>query len=252
MTPDGGPLAGRVALVTGAARGMGEATAVAFAAAGARVVVADIDEAAGRAVASAVDGLFVTADVADEDSVRAMMAACLDTYGRLDCAVNNAAVLPDYADVVDLDAERWDQVIRVNLRSVFLCLKYEARAMLAGTGGAIVNIGSTRSTRPHHRAAAYTASKHGVVGLTKVASAQLAPRGIRVNAVCPGATLTPMMAAAMAERGRTEAEQAAELTLLGRLGRPHEVAAASLWLCTDAASFVTGHALYADGGLTGS
>lgn len=141
MTPGGGPLAGQVALVTGAARGMGEATAVAFAAAGARVVVADVDEAAGRAVASAVDGLFVTADVADEDSVRAMVAACLDTYGRLDCAVNNAAVLPDYADVVDLDAERWDQVIRVNLRSVFLCLKHEARAMLAGTGGAIVNIG---------------------------------------------------------------------------------------------------------------
>jgi NAD(P)-dependent dehydrogenase (short-subunit alcohol dehydrogenase family) len=246
------PLTGRVALVTGAGRGMGRATAAAFAAAGARVVVADIDEAAGRSAAAEVDGLFVRADVAEEEPVRAMVAACLDTYGRLDCAVNNAAVLPDYADIVDEDAELWDRVIRVNLRSVFLCLKHEARAMLAGTGGSIVNIGSTRSLRPHHRAPAYTASKHGVIGLTKVASAQLAPRGIRVNAVCPGATLTPMMETAMAERGRTEAEQAAELTLIGRLGRPHEIAAASLWLCTDAASFVTGHALYADGGYTGS
>jgi glucose 1-dehydrogenase len=249
-------LAGKVALVTGAGRGMGRATAELFAEAGARVVVSDIDEAAGEETTELILGhggtaIFVHADVADESAVVELVAGCAASFGRLDCAVNNAAVGPDHIDIVDESVEEFDRLLAVNLRSVFLGIKHQARQMLAQEGGAaIVNIGSTSSLRPLHTGAGYTATKHGVIGLTKTASAQLAPRGIRVNAVCPGATMTPMMEAAMQRRGVTEADQAARFTFLGRLARPVEIAQATLWLCSDAASFVTGHALAADGGYT--
>jgi len=244
---------GRVALVTGAAGGMGRATAQLFAEEGARVVVSDIDEAGGAETVALIEeaggtAVFVAADVADESRVESLVAAAVETYGRLDLAVNNAAVVPDFVDIVDEDAAVFERLLRVNLLSVFLCVKHEARQMLRTGGGAIVNIGSTSSLRPLPTGAGYTAAKHGVVGLTKVASVQLAPRGIRVNAVCPGATMTPMMEQAMARRGVTEEQQAETFSLLGRLARPREIAQGSLWLCSDAASFVTGHALSVDGG----
>ena len=252
MATDG--IAGAVVLVTGAARGMGRATAELFAAEGARVVLSDIDAEEGAAATGAIvaaggTASFVPADVTDEAQVAALVEACVRTYGRLDRAVNNAALAPDFVDIVDEDVELFDRLLRVNLRSVFLGLKHQARQMLTqDTRGAIVNIGSTTSVRPLRTGAGYTASKHAVVGLTKVASVQLAPRGIRVNAVLPGATLTPMMETAMARRGVTEAEQAGTFTVLGRLARPPEIAQGTLWLCSDAASFVTGHSLAVDGG----
>ena len=252
MAADG--IAGKVVLITGAARGMGRATAELFAAEGAEVVVSDIDVEAGAAATEAIveaggTATFVRADVTDESQVADLVAACVDAYGRLDRAVNNAALVPDFVDIVDEDVEVFDRLLRVNLRSVFLGIKHQARQMLTQeTRGVIVNIGSTTSVRPLATGAGYTASKHAVVGLTKVASVQLAPRGIRVNAVLPGATLTPMMETAMERRGVTEAQQAATFTVMGRLARPHEIAQGTLWLCSDSASFVTGHALAVDGG----
>jgi glucose 1-dehydrogenase len=244
---------GKVALVTGAGGGMGRATARLFAQEGARVVVSDLNEDGGAETVDLIEqdggkATFVAADVSDEGHVERLAAACVETYGSLDLAVNNAAVVPDFVDIVDEDAAVFERLLRVNLLSVFLCVKHEARTMLGAGGGAIVNIGSTSSIRPLDTGAGYTASKHGVVGLTKTASCQLAPRGIRVNAVCPGATMTPMMEEAMARRGVTEEQQAERFSLLGRLARPHEIAQASLWLCSDQASFVTGHALAVDGG----
>jgi NAD(P)-dependent dehydrogenase (short-subunit alcohol dehydrogenase family) len=247
-------IAGKVVLITGAGRGMGRATAELFAVEGAKVVVSDIDAASGTETAEAIgkDGgtvAFVAADVSDEAEVAALVRACVDLYGQLDCAVNNAALVPDHVDIVDEDVEVFDRLLRVNLRSVFLGIKHQARQMLTqDSRGTIVNIGSTTSVRPLHTGAGYTATKHAVVGLTKTASTQLAPRGIRVNAVLPGATLTPMMEVAMERRGVTEAEQAATFTVMGRLARPREIAHGTLWLCSDAASFVTGHALAVDGG----
>ncbi len=253
-----GQLAGRVALITGAAGGMGRATAELFATEGARVVVCDIDAAGGaetvaRITSAGGTATFIGADVTDEQQVAGLVAGCVTAYGRLDCAVNNAAVPPDHTDIVDEDVDVFDRLLRVNLRSVFLGVKHEARQMLAQGGrAAIVNIGSTRSFRPLSTGAGYTASKHAVVGLTQTASLQLAPKGIRVNAVCPGATLTPMMETAMRHRGVTDADQARAFTVMGRLARPDEIAQATLWLCSDLASFVTGHALVVDGGYLAS
>jgi NAD(P)-dependent dehydrogenase (short-subunit alcohol dehydrogenase family) len=252
MAADG--IAGKVVLITGAARGMGRATAELFATEGAKVVVCDIDAEAGAEATEAIvagggTAMFVRADVTDEEQVADLVAASVEAYGRLDRAVNNAAVVPDFVDIVEEDVEVFDRLLWVNLRSVFLGIKHQARQMLTQDGGgAIVNIGSTASVRPLGSGAGYTASKHAVVGLTKVASVQLAPRGIRVNAVLPGATLTPMMEVAMRRRGVTEVEQAKTFTVLGRLARPTEIAQGTLWLCSDAASFVTGHALGVDGG----
>jgi glucose 1-dehydrogenase len=245
----------RVALVTGAASGIGRVTAELFAAEGAAVVVADLSEAGQDTVAaieaSGGTALFVPTDVADEASVAELVAGTVAAFGRLDCAVNNAAILADSVQIVDEDVELFDRQLRINLRAVFLCLKHEARQLKAqGAGGSIVNTGSTASFRPVVGAAGYTAAKHAIIGLTKVASAQLAADQIRVNAVCPGATLTPMQEENLQKRGITEEELAAQYSLLGRLAQPIEIAQASLWLCSDASSYVTGHALAVDGGYT--
>ena len=248
-------LEGRVAIVTGAGMGMGAATARLFAAKGARVMLCDIDPAGGNAVAEAIRGnggtaAFVQADVSREDEVAAMVAHTVEVYGRLDCAVNNAAVAPDDKPIAEADMAQFDRVIAVDLKGVLLCMKYQIRQMLAQSDGrgAIVNIGSTSSVKPRPNNAAYVAAKHAVIGLTKSGAIEYADRGIRVNAVMPGAIDTPMIRRSLERLGRTEAEVAADLTLLGRLGKPEEVAEASLWLCSDAASFVTGHALAVDAG----
>jgi NAD(P)-dependent dehydrogenase (short-subunit alcohol dehydrogenase family) len=247
-------LDGKVAIVTGAGMGMGAATAQVFAGYGAKVIVSDINAAAAEETAAAIranGGIahVVLCDVAEEEQVAALVAETVATFGRLDCAVNNAAITPDVLPIAEADMEVWDRVIRVDLRSVMLCMKYEIRAFLAqGSPGAIVNVGSVSSFRPQPANSAYVAAKHGVIGLTKTGSLEYAGRGIRVNAVLPGAIDTPMLRGALQTTGFTEADFAPALSLFGRFGRPEEVAEASAWLCSDAASYVTGHSLGVEGG----
>lgn len=252
----GGPLEGKVAIITGAAMGMGEATARVFAAAGAHVLVSDIDSELGQKVAAGIEqtggsASFCRVDVSKAADAQAMVRTAVERYGRLDCAVNNAAVTPDTHPIAELDEQEWDRILAVDLKGVALCLKYEVAQMLEqGDGGAIVNIGSVSSHRPQPNNAAYVAAKHGVIGLTKVASLENAPEGIRVNTVCPGAIDTPMIRGALETVGLTEAEFAPVLSLFGRFGRPEEVAQASLWLCSEASSYVTGAVLAVDAGFT--
>jgi glucose 1-dehydrogenase len=251
-----GLLEGKVAIVTGAAEGMGAATARAFAAAGARVLASDVNTDVGQATVEQIrtDGgtvEFCRADVSKAADIEAMVRAAVAHFGRLDCAVNNAGVSPDNDPIAALNEEEWDRVMAVNLKGVALCLKYEIAQMLEqGDGGAIVNIGSVSSFRPQPNNAAYNSAKHGVIGLTKTASLENAPLGIRVNTVCPGGISTPMMDRALVAVGITEDEFAPLISLQGRLGRPDEVAQASLWLCSDLASYVTGTALPVDSGFT--
>ena len=251
-----GPLEGKVAIVTGAAMGMGEATARVFAAAGAQVLVSDINEQLGLATVERIErdggtASFCRTNVSVAADAENMVRTAVDRYGRLDCAVNNAAVTPDTHPIAELDEEEFDRILAVDLKGVALCLKYEVAQMLRqGDGGAIVNIGSVSSFRPQPNNAAYTAAKHGVIGLTKVASLENAPLGIRVNTVAPGAIDTPMIRGALETVGMTEAEFAPMISLLGRFGQPEEVAQASLWLCSDQSSYVTGAVLSVDAGYT--
>ncbi len=245
---------GQVAIVTGASGGMGRAVALAFAAAGASVVAADLTEDAGRETVEQIGqeggrAVFVPTDVSDAAAVEALVARATGDFGRLDCAVNAAAIEGERGPLHEVDDEVFDRIIAVNLRSIFLCMKHEILAMLAGgRGGAIVNIASTNSFRPQPHQSAYTASKHGVLGMTRNAAVDYGAEGIRINAICPGAIDTPMLRAAMERRGRQPEEVAGRLSLLGRFGQPDEIAQACLWLCSDESSFTTGHALAVDGG----
>ena len=244
---------GRVALVTGAASGMGRAIAIGFAAAGARVVVAAVNPiGASETIASihAAGGTAeaVATDVSDSLQVTSLLRQTLTLYGGLHCAVNAAAIEGEGVPLAELDDDLFDRVQRVNVRSVYLCMKHEIRAMLAGTGGAIVNIASTSSVRPQHNQSAYTASKHAVIGLTKSAAIDYAPHGIRINAICPGAIDTPMLRDAMQRRNTSEESVISRLSLVGRLGTVDDIAEAALWLCSDESSFTVGAALSVDGG----
>lgn len=244
---------GKSVVVTGGSGGMGKSTAETFAAAGASVVVADISDA-GEAVADGIrsnggTAVFQRVDVSDPDSTEAMVQRAIDEFGTLDCAINMAAIEGETERLADLDVDRFDRIIAINLRSIFLSMKYEIRAILAGgRGGAIVNIGSTNSFRPQPHQSGYTASKHGVIGLTRSAAIDYAADGIRINAICPGSIDTPMLRNAMAQRGRDESDVVDRLSLIGRFGRPDEIAKAALWLCSDDSSFTMGHALAVDGG----
>ena len=252
-------MAGRVALVTGAGGGIGRASAVAFAAAGARVVVSDLAEGAGEETAASIraaggEAVFVPADVSVPGDVEALVAAALGRYGRLDYAHNNAGVnhhpLGGRALTHELELPAWERVIAVNLTGVWLCMKHELRQMLAAGGGAIVNTASIVGLGGARRIPAYVASKHGVVGLTRAAALEYARHGIRVNAVCPGSIRTPMYETRLAVEPDPAAFEAAtaEEEPMGRVGGPEEVAAAVVWLCSDAASYVNGHCLSVDGG----
>jgi NAD(P)-dependent dehydrogenase (short-subunit alcohol dehydrogenase family) len=245
---------GQVALVTGAAGGMGLDTARAFATAGAAVVLADIDGDATRSAAAELteagyDALGLTCDVADEDQVAALVDRTVETYGRLDMAFNNAGIQVPPSDAADEPAEVFDRVNAVNLRGVWACMKHELAQMRSQGSGAIVNCSSLGGLVGLPGRAAYHASKHGVLGLTRSAALEYAPRGIRVNAVCPGTIATPMVTDMIA-KGELDTAEAIANQPINRLGEPEEIAAAVLWLCSPGASFVVGVALPVDGGYT--
>ncbi len=246
--------AGDVVFVTGSAGGMGRACVLAFAAAGAQLVACDVDDPGGAETAllaadAGGSAVFVHADVSDAAQMEAAVAVAVDRFGGLDCAVNAAAIETETALLHEASDESFDRMQAVNLRGVYLSMKHELRAMLAtGRGGAIVNIASTNSFRPQPHQAAYTAAKHGVIGLTRAAALDYGPLGIRVNAICPGGIDTPMLRNAMERRGRDPQEVANRLSLLGRFGTAEEIADAVLWLCSDSSSYTLGHALAVDAG----
>jgi glucose 1-dehydrogenase len=244
----------KVAIVTGSAQGMGEATARLFAEAGAKVVVADFNEVKGRAVVAAIaaaggTAMFVKVDISKAAEVEAMIGATVAAYGRLDAAVNNAALTPDDKPVADFDEAYWDRLMAIDLKGTALCLKYELRQLIAqGGGGSIVNISSVSGFRPQPGNVAYVAAKHAVNGLTKVAAMENGARNIRVNAVAPGAIDTPMLRGALTQFNLSEQDYAPQLSLLNRFGKPEEVAQASLWLASDLSSYVTGSVIHVDAG----
>ena len=252
-----GRVKGKVALVTGGASGIGRATALAFAREGAKLIIADMNEDGGHQTVHLItekggEAIFVKTDVSRAVEVQALLSKAVETYGRLDCAHNNAGISgfgiagDAYTLTAEYPEERWHQVIAVNLTGVWLCMKYELQQMLRQGSGAIVNTASGAGLVGSRGISAYVASKHGVVGLTKTAALEYAQQGIRVNCVCPGYIQTPMT-----ERGLSDPEQKAQIVSrepIGRVGTPEEVAEAVVWLCSDAASFVTGHAMAVDGG----
>ncbi|WIM09212.1 SDR family oxidoreductase [Enhydrobacter sp.] len=245
---------GQVALVTGAAKGMGLATARMFAESGASVVLADLDgdlaaKEAGRIVAEGGAAIGTGCDVADEAQVAAMVDRAVAEYGRLDMAFNNAGVQVPPSDAADEPAEAFDRVNAINLRGVWACMKHELRQMRSRGSGAIVNCSSIGGLIGLPERAAYHASKHGVIGLTRSAALEYAPRGVRINAVCPGTIDTPMVAD-MLKSQKEAMDEIMKQQVIGRLGRADEIAAAVLWLCSPGASFVIGHALAVDGGFT--
>jgi NAD(P)-dependent dehydrogenase (short-subunit alcohol dehydrogenase family) len=249
------PFEGRVALVTGAASGLGLATARAFAESGASVVLADWNEEAARSAAEELRAkghkvLALRCDVADDVQVEAMVEQTVAKFGRLDAAYNNAGIQNILAETADSTREDYDRVMAVNLRGVWSCMKFELRQMRKQGSGTIVNCSSLGGLVGGAERGIYHAAKHGVLGFTKSSALEYAARGIRINAVCPGLIETPM-SAKMREGGQSEAlEGMLKLVPMGRYGRADEIADAVLWLCSDASSFVTGQSISVDGGFT--
>jgi NAD(P)-dependent dehydrogenase (short-subunit alcohol dehydrogenase family) len=248
-----GILAGKVALITGAGSGIGRATAKIFAREGAKLLIADIVEDAGNETLgiikdSGASAIFMKVDVSQENAAEAMVAKVVETYGRLDCAFNNAGIEGEGAVTHKCTTANWNRVIAINLTGVWLCMKAEIDQMLKqGGGGAVVNTSSMAGLVGSAGGPAYVAAKHGVAGLTKTAALEYGRHGIRVNAVCPGPIRTPMMQRIM--RGSTEAEQRfIRSEPLKRFGEPSEIGEAVAWLCSDQASYVTGLPMPVDGG----
>lgn len=247
-----GRVAGKVALITGGGSGIGRATAQIFAREGAKIVVADVVVAGGEETvrllkAAGGEAIFVKTDVSQPADVEAMIKKTVETYGRLDCAFNNAGIEGVVKPTVEYGEADWDRVIAINLKGVWLCMKSELQQMLKQGSGAIVNTASVAGLVGLPGFSAYVAAKHGVNGLTKTAALEYAKSGIRVNAVCPGAIRTPMF-----ERGARDnpgiEEQVIAAEPVGRMADPTEVGEAVVWLCSDAASFVTGLPMAVDGG----
>jgi NAD(P)-dependent dehydrogenase (short-subunit alcohol dehydrogenase family) len=244
---------GKVALVTGAAGGIGRASAQAFAREGAKVLVVDLDEEHGAQTASLITdaggtATFHRADVTDEDQVRTMVLAALDTYGGLHCAHNNAGMSGTPTAFHEMALSDWQRVLDLNLTSVFLCMKHELAHMAGdGGGGAIVNTSSGAGVVGFPSLPHYVASKHGVLGLTKTAAQEYVRAGVRVNAVCPGTTDTPMMQAFIGG-DEAMAKMMRRTVPTGEMGRPEQIAEAVVWLCSEKASFVNGDTMLVDGG----
>ena len=248
---------GTVALITGASSGIGRATALAFAARDAKVALAarredELATLAAEIEAKGGEATYVRTDVSVAGDVERMVGHTIEKFGRLDFAVNNAGIEGPLAGITDLTEDEWDSVLDINLKGTFLCMKYEARAMLdGGHGQAIVNIGSVNSFLGFQTGSAYVTSKHGLIGLTTSVSAELAPQGIRVNLVCPGFVDTPMHHRIRGILGDAVYDEALLPTVhVRRAGRPEEIAQSIVFLCSDEASYITGTTLTPDGGLT--
>ncbi|MDD5112273.1 MAG: SDR family oxidoreductase [Candidatus Altiarchaeota archaeon] len=245
-------LEGKVALVTGGGSGIGRSAAIAFSREGAKVVVADIQSDGGNETVALIkksggSAIFIKADVSKAKEVEAMVKKAVEAYGALDCAFNNAGIEGASSPTADCTEENWDRTLGINLKGIWLCMKYEIPEMLKKGRGAIVNTASIAGLVGFTNLPAYTASKGGVIQLTKAAALEYAKAGIRVNAVCPGVIKTPMID--RFTKGSKEAEaQFAAGAPAGRLGTPGEIAEAVVWLCSDKASFVTGHPMVVDGG----
>ncbi|CAG8908596.1 unnamed protein product [Penicillium egyptiacum] len=246
-------LAGKVAVVTGAGTGIGRATAIALSGSGVKVIIAEIDAATGVQTEQEIkshggQAVFVETDVTSSESVKAMIESTVRHFGKLDIAVNNAAISPDAMKISELDEERWAKTLQVNLTSVALCLKWELQQMIAqGSGGSIVNLASGATLRPQATMPAYTAAKYGVVGLTHVAALENGCHGIRVNALAPSATMTEMLARRF-DLDASQDDLVSSFGLLGRFARPEEVANAAVWLASASSSFVTGINMPIDAG----
>ncbi len=243
----------RVALITGAASGIGKSTALAFAQEGAKVIVSDVAVEGGEETVQLIqdaggEAHFIRADVSDMDEVAVLMAAVVAQYGRLDFGINNAGIGSDWKRLADYELEDWTRVIAINLSGVFHCMFHELQQMLQQGSGAIVNVASIAGLRGLANSSAYTASKHGVVGLTKAAALEYATKNIRINAVCPVFTRTPLFEA-LFDVNPTYKERIKQNIPMRRYGKPEEIAQAILWLCSDNTNFMTGHALPLDGGM---
>ena len=254
-TSEKGSFAGKVAFVTGGGSGIGRAAALAFASEGAAVVAADVSEQGNQETARLIEdqggrALAVRCDVTKAADVKAALDKAVETFGRLDFAFNNAGIEPKKpAPTADYDEQEWNRIIDVDLRGVFLCMKHEIPLILKQGGGAIVNTSSGAGVIGIKGSPAYTAAKHGVIGLTKAAALDYAARNVRINAVCPGYIETPMMDRFTGGTPEGRAKVVAEEPV-GRMGKPEEIAAAVVWLCSDAAAFMVGHAMVIDGGQT--
>jgi NAD(P)-dependent dehydrogenase (short-subunit alcohol dehydrogenase family) len=250
-----GSFAGKVAFVTGAASGIGRAAALAFAREGASVVAADVSEQRNRETVSLVEehggrALAVRCDVTRAENIKAALAKTVEAFGRLDFAFNNAGIEPSKpAPTAEYEEEEWHRIIDTNLRGVFVCMKHQIPLILEQGGGAIVNTSSGAGIVGIKGSPAYTAAKHGVIGLTRAAALDYAARNIRINAICPGYIDTPMMVRFTGNTPEGRARVIAEEPV-GRMGKPEEVAAAVIWLCSAPAAFVIGHAMVIDGGQT--
>jgi NAD(P)-dependent dehydrogenase (short-subunit alcohol dehydrogenase family) len=249
-------LEGKSALVIGGTEGIGRATALAFAAAGANVFVAGLGAERGRSLEDEIrqrgrgDAVFLEADVTHESDVRAVVQSAAERFGRIHAAVNNAGIEGRFGPVQGYGTDEFDRIIGVNLKGIWLGLKYQIPHMLAHGGGAIVNTSSSAGVRAIANIAIYTASKHGVVGLTRATALEVARSNIRVNAVAPGPVNTGLLHRMVA--GHVDVAAIAESVPMGRVSEPEEIARAIVWLCSDAASYITGHTLVIDGGLTES
>ncbi len=248
-----GEFAGKVALVTGGSYGIGRAAAMALVRKGAKVVIADVDikngeETLRRIKEAGGDAIFVKTDVSQETEVETLIKKTIEKYDRLDCALNNAGIHKVFVSTVDFTQTDWNELIDVNLKSVWLCMKHEIPQMLEQGKGAIVNTSSVAGLIAAPSNPAYPASKHGVVGLTKSAAIEFARRGIRINCICPGPIRTGMHESLVAVAPEV-VEMMNTKVPMGRIGEPEEAAAAAIWLCSDEASYITGHALPVDGGL---